>query len=341
MCPEQSLTNSYLRAVPDEAFRINTCLHPNCVHRFPVIRWDKRQRRYKKVNILLATDGSEYSDAATRFLTRLKLSPEDKITILYIVSEVPYEDEYHAQILRVIKRVAPKILSSASDILKDVKAKVSVEEKEGYPDSTIVESAAASDADLVVMGARGVRGLKLLILGSVTRAVVNNSPKPVLVVKRTEWDTPRTMNILFATDGSESAVATAKLLAALPFYDDFRITVLNVQHSAFYDIPDRFAIEIEDRTKEAAAERRKQEFAESEKILEDAKKYLSGKYKHLQFISKFGDPASEILSTAEQMRADTIAIGCRGLRGIKGMLGSVSRNVVTRSKSSVLIGKAP
>lgn len=293
------------------------------------------------MNILLATDGSECSNTATLFLTRFKLSPEDKIIILYVVSEVPYEDEYHAQIMRVIKRVAPKILSSASDILKGVKAKVSVEEKEGYPDSTIVESAASSDADLIVMGARGVRGLKLLVLGSVTRAVVSNSPKPVLVVKRTVWDTPRKMKILFATDGSESAAATAGLLAAMPFYDDFEITVLNVQTSAFYDIPERFAIEIEDRMKGAVADRRKQESAESEKILEDAKNYFAVKYKHLQFLTKFGDPASEILSASEQIKADIIAIGCRGLKGIKGMLGSVSRNVVIHSKSSVLIGKAP
>jgi nucleotide-binding universal stress UspA family protein len=298
-------------------------------------------KEVEKVNILLATDGSEYSEAATRFLTHLKVGSEDKIIILYVVSEVPYEDEYHAQIMRVIKRVAPKILSSASDILKDVKAKVSVEEKEGYPDSTIGEYAAASGADLIVMGARGVRGLKLFVLGSVTRAVVNTSPKPILIIKRTEWDIPRKMKILFATDGSESAVATAKLLAAMPFYDDFEITVLNVQRSAFYDIPERFAIEIDDRMKEAVADRRKQEFAEAEKILEDAGNYLSGKYKHLQFLTKFGDPASEILAAAEQVKADTIAIGCRGLRGIKGMLGSVSRNVVIQSKSSVLIGKAP
>jgi len=293
------------------------------------------------VNILLATDGSECSDMATLFLTRCKLTPEDKIIIFHVVSEVPYEDEYHAQIKRVIKRVAPKILSSASDILKGVKARVSVVEEEGYPDATIVESAVVSDADLIVMGARGVKGIKLLILGSVTRSVVNNSPKPVLVVKRTEWETPRKMKILFATDGSDSSVATARLLTAMPFYSDFEITVLNVKPSAFYDIPERFAIEIDDRMKEAVADRRKQEFAESEKLLEDAKNYLSGKYKILQTVTKFGDPSSEILSTAEQMKADIVAIGSRGLKGIKGLLGSVSRNIVIHSKSSVLIGKAP
>jgi nucleotide-binding universal stress UspA family protein len=293
------------------------------------------------MNILLATDGSECSDVATRFLTRFYLTPEDNIIVFHIVSEVPYEDEYHAQIKRVIKRVAPKILSAASDILKDVKAKVSVVEKEGYPDTSIVESAVDANADFIVMGARGVKGVKLFFLGSVTRAVVNNSPKPVLVVKRTGWETPRKMKILFATDGSASAIATARLLAASPFYYDFEITVLNVQRSDYYNIPERFAMEIDERMKEAVAARRKEEFAESEKILEEAKRYLTGKYQNLQAVIKCGDPSYEILSTAEQLQADIIAIGCRGLKGMKGILGSVSRNVVIHSKSSVLVGKAP
>jgi nucleotide-binding universal stress UspA family protein len=292
------------------------------------------------VNILLATDGSECSDVATLFLTRLKLSPEDRIIILYVVSEVPYEDEYHAQIMRVIKRVAPKILSSASDILKDVKAKVSVIEKEGYPDSSIVESAVGSDVGLIVMGARGVKGVKLFFVGSVTRAVVNSSPKPVLVVKRTEWEAPRKLKILFATDGSEAAIATAGLLADIPFYPDFELTILNVQRSAFSDIPERFAMEVDDRIKETVAERRKEEFAESGMILDNARGHLAGRYETIHTITRFGDPSSEILSAAELMKADLIAMGSRGLKGIKGMLGSVSRNILIHGKSSVLIGKA-
>ena len=293
------------------------------------------------MNILLATDGSECSEVATRFLTRFNLTSMDHIIIFHIVSEVPYEDEYHAQIKRVIKRVAPQILSSASDILKHVKAKVSVSEQEGYPDTAIVESATDSSADIIVMGARGVKGVKRIFLGSVTRSVVNNSPKPVLVVKRAAWETPRKMKILFATDGSPSAIATAKLLAASIFYDDFEMTVLNIQHSDFYNIPDRFVMEVDDRMKQTVADRRTQEFAESEKILEDTKSYLGGKYANLQAVTKFGDPSYEILTTAEQMQADIVALGSRGLQGIKSMLGSVSRNILIHAKSSVLIGKAP
>jgi len=40
------------------------------------------------------------------------------------------------------------------------------------------------------------------------------------------------------------------------------------------------------------------------------------------------------------MQADLVAVGSRGFRGIKGMLGSVSRNILTHSKGSVLIGKS-
>jgi len=292
------------------------------------------------MNILLATDGSECADVATRLLSHFNLTTEDRIIILHIISEIPYEDEYHAQIKRVIRRVAPKILSCASDILKGVRAKVGVLEKEGYPDTSIVESAVESDAELIVMGARGVKGVKLLFVGSVTRAVISSSPKPVLVVKRTEWETPRKLKILFATDGSDSATATARLLAVIPFYRDFEITILNVQKSAFYDIPERFAMEVDDRIKGTVAERRKKEFADSEIILDKAKGCLTDRYETIETITRFGDPSSEILSAAELLKADIIAIGCRGLTGIKGMLGSVSRNILINGGSSVLIGKA-
>jgi hypothetical protein len=35
------------------------------------------------------------------------------------------------------------------------------------------------------------------------------------------------------------------------------------------------------------------------------------------------------LETSEELKTDIIAVGCKGLRGIKGMMGSVSRNILT------------
>ncbi|NOZ68981.1 MAG: universal stress protein, partial [Deferribacteres bacterium] len=41
------------------------------------------------MKILLATDGSEYSDEAARFLTRLDLSADDEIVVLHALSWTP------------------------------------------------------------------------------------------------------------------------------------------------------------------------------------------------------------------------------------------------------------
>jgi nucleotide-binding universal stress UspA family protein len=54
---------------------------------------------------------------------------------------------------------------------------------------------------------------------------------------------------------------------------------------------------------------------------------------------RFGDPSEEILKVAETLNADIIAVGSSGMRGIKGMLGSVSRYVMNHTACSVLIGK--
>jgi nucleotide-binding universal stress UspA family protein len=46
------------------------------------------------MKILLATDGSEHSEEAARFLTGLKLTPNDEIFILHAVSWVPLISEW-------------------------------------------------------------------------------------------------------------------------------------------------------------------------------------------------------------------------------------------------------
>jgi nucleotide-binding universal stress UspA family protein len=91
--------------------------------------------------------------------------------------------------------------------------------------------------------------------------------------------------------------------------------------------------------KELVASARKIEFARSEKILGEAVELLSKRFKHINVLSHVGDPSEQILKTAESFNADLIAVGCRGLKGMKGFMGSVSRNIVTHAKCSVLIGK--
>jgi len=55
--------------------------------------------------------------------------------------------------------------------------------REGYPATVIEEEAVASGADLIVIGTRGLSGLKHLLLGSIAERVVQRAPCPVLSVK--------------------------------------------------------------------------------------------------------------------------------------------------------------
>lgn len=294
------------------------------------------------MKILLATDGSEYSERAAKFLTRLNWSSDDNITVFHAAYWIPfrYDEEFYLGTLKEIKKeLAPRILDSALDILKPVQAKISIAIVEGSPEQCIVDAAVDSDMDMIVMGSRGIKGIESVFIGSVTRSVAVNSVKPVLVVKSPISAKSDKIKILFATDGSDYSQATIEFLSSMPFPDNTEVTILNVIWSNIFDIPERFVMEIDERIKKLVAGTRTMEFTESKKVIELAREYLNKRFKKIHVLSKVGDPSTEILKTVDTMEADIIAVGCRGLRGIKGMMGSVSRNILTHSKSSVLIGK--
>jgi len=291
------------------------------------------------MKILLATDGSEYSETAAIFLTRFNFSSTDMVTLFHVVSEIPYEDEYSKQILHAIKRVSPKILRASEDLLSSLPVRIIKSEGEGVPELEIARKAEDWDADLIVMGARGVKGISSLFLGSVTRAVSALSTRPMLITKPGKAATGEGMTVLFCADGSASAAKTAHILAQLPFPKKTELTILTMARSAFGDIPDRYALEVNEAMKDSLVKIRTREAKAAERIIDSLQAQLSLRFPVIHPVVKGGDPAQEILRHAEEMRADLIAIGSRGLKGMKGILESVSRRVLGRAACSVLIGR--
>jgi nucleotide-binding universal stress UspA family protein len=300
------------------------------------------------MKILLATDGSEYSECAAKFLTRMHWSPGDSITVFHAIYAIPFrkDEEFYSNMLKAVKKeIAPGILDSALAVLKPVKAAISVEIGEFSPDqctpdNCIVRAAESAGMDLIAMGARGIKGIASVFLGSVTRLVTINSSKPVLVVKPAGKRVSGKMKILFAADGSSYSRAAGEFLSSVPFPDDTEVTIMNVISSGFSDIPERFVLEVNERIKEAVASTRAMELSESEGVIEEARESLSKRFRNITVQSKVGDPSTEILKAGEATEADIIAVGCRGLTGMKGMMGSVSRNILAHSACSVLIGKS-
>lgn len=291
------------------------------------------------MKILLATDGSAFSEDAARFLTNFLFAPKDTIHLFHVVSAVPYEDDFRQQVLQAIKRISPKILKTCEQCIQPTRAIIMKEEGQGIPEDEIVKKAEELDADLIVMGARGIKGVKSLFLGSVTRAVAALTDRPILVTKPRIDTAGRAFKVLFATDGSDSAEATAGVLAGMPFSEDSELTILNIARSVVADIPDRYAMEVNDAMKTELAKIRTAENEKAEKIIDRAKTMLAGQFAVVHGLVKSGEPTDEVLKTAGEMQTDLIAIGSRGLKSVKGRLGSVSRRVLGRAPCSVLIGK--
>jgi len=140
--------------------------------------------------ILVATDGSKYSKAATEVAVSIA---KRRGGSLVVVSAAPSEsvspmDIASSQMPK--DALAKEALGVAEKNVKDVKA---LAEKEGvkcegfviggHPYEAIVDMAKEKKADLVVVGSHGRTGLERLFMGSVTERVVGLSPCAVLVVK--------------------------------------------------------------------------------------------------------------------------------------------------------------
>jgi len=294
------------------------------------------------MKILLPTDGSGYSEAAAQFLKRLNLSPNDEITILHVISDEPFqdsEDYYYARRKEIKQLIAPKILDSATNILKSVPAKINTVLMNGYPDKCIIEAAVDSNTDIIVMGPKRLKGIKSRIVGSVTKSVSIISPKPVLVIKPPQGESSNTIKILFTTDGSDYARKAGEILTLMPFHDNTEITILHVVTPAFYDIPDKFMTKIDASVREDLRRYSSVELEASQKIIAQTTEYLSNRFSNIDKLTKISDPSDEILHTANELKVDIIVVGSKGMGGFRGVVGSISRYILSVAECSVLIGK--
>ncbi|MCZ7563439.1 MAG: universal stress protein [Burkholderiales bacterium] len=124
--------------------------------------------------ILLATDGSRFSDAAAVAAARIAEICRLPVTVISTVRE-SFTEERAAQAEEAASRVHDHLAGTGLEVDKVV--------LRGDPDRLIPETAAAREADLIVMGTHGRTGWERVMVGSVTESVIGASPCPVLAVK--------------------------------------------------------------------------------------------------------------------------------------------------------------
>lgn len=147
------------------------------------------------MRILIATDGSEYSEYAVKEFCRIypDLSGlQIKILSVYeeqFITAEPFAvpAEYYQQIADASEKQAGHFAASAAAIVRDCKSDgdldLAIKIMKGPPEKEIVEIAEAWGADLIVVGSHG-RGFWGRMLGSVSDAVIHDAPCSVLVVRK-------------------------------------------------------------------------------------------------------------------------------------------------------------
>lgn len=139
-------------------------------------------------HILVAVDGSEGSRKAARFAHDLAAQTSAKLTML-LVLEPPSVVPVHpvSAFAFVGKQPSREEIDAAMEFLHLVsadlpQAKVERRVEIGAAADTIMEQARALDADLIVVGARGLGPGRRWLLGSVSDRVVQHAGRPVTVV---------------------------------------------------------------------------------------------------------------------------------------------------------------
>lgn len=136
-------------------------------------------------NILLASDGSENSLRAAREAVYIALlEQEAEVTVLYVIDHKEAEsEEIHKNIPVEVELARKKKVQPIIDLLEKEQIFYKLELIYGIPSKVISEYANEGSIDLLVMGKRGLNPMQEMVLGSVSRSVLNKVDAPALVVK--------------------------------------------------------------------------------------------------------------------------------------------------------------
>ncbi|MBI5162868.1 MAG: universal stress protein [Magnetospirillum sp.] len=266
--------------------------------------------------ILLATDGSGYSVGAVAVAIALAGKTGARLTALTAVLQSPELDAMEPGVDRKVAAEAGAILDQV--VVQAATGGVDCARliKTGNdPYREILAGAEEVNADLLVLGRRGRRGLARMMLGDATAKVIGHAPCDVLVVPEAArlWS-----GILVAVDGSRFSDAAAVAAARMAQRTGAPLTVLSVE------VPDH------------SDSRR----AEAGKTVDRVLRLLSQDGVKATGTVERGATAPTIVATAAAAGADLIVMGTHGRTGLGRLLfGSNAERVINQAGGSVLVVK--
>lgn len=131
--------------------------------------------------ILVAYDGSEGAKRALE--EAAKRANGQPVTVVSVAELLPQFGRAGAMLVPEEDEERKRELAEAMQILKERGIDAKAIERRGDAAEKIVDEAKEEDAELIVVGTRGLNAAKRWLMGSVSTRVVQHAPCNVLVVR--------------------------------------------------------------------------------------------------------------------------------------------------------------
>jgi 3-phenylpropionate/trans-cinnamate dioxygenase ferredoxin reductase subunit len=253
--------------------------------------------------IVVGTDGSPTASVAVEVAQKLAKRLKGKLVLVGAL------DAYG-----VTRQPLQTALYEAAEAARAKKVDATAELIEGTPGESILAAAIKHDADLIVVGNRGMGQATRFRLGSVPDWIAHDAPCDLLIVDTTGRAGPREpappyMRILAGTDGSGTATEAVRKAYTLASVYAGTVTLVHVGDPLVGAI--KLAEVASTRPEDVEVEKRTVE----------------------------GDPAQRICELAEAENVQLVVVGNKGMSGVRRFLGSVPNKVAHEVPSDVLIVK--
>jgi nucleotide-binding universal stress UspA family protein len=266
--------------------------------------------------LLLATDGSHFSDGAVREAIFFGKACRARVVVLHTVGvDVESIRAANSAVMQRRQEMAPhfdKIRKMAQESGVEIEVVVV---GTSSPEKTIAEQARLRKADVILMGRHGKTGRLSLLVGNLTTKVIGQGFPRVLVVPKDFLI--KGTRVLLALDGSPNSRSAAQeaLSLGLKCTSLKQLTVMSVA-------------------------KRDDERPQAQGLVDDI--CAQGRQKGLPIICdplvQVGNPTECIVTTARELGVDLILLGGRGKSSMaKRLMGHVTENVIGRAHCAVLV----
>jgi nucleotide-binding universal stress UspA family protein len=304
------------------------------------------------MKVLVGVDGSSNSFAAVAFVGRLISPRQDELILFFATPAMSFDDERLDVSVedRARSALSRNILDAALERLPpEWQSRAQRKDSAGAPGRELVAAAHENGADLIVVGYHGTTSIvEHILLGSVSRKVLQSAKMPVLVVKGGEGDdaavpAAKTFRTLAAYDTTHSADAMSKLLKQFTWPPNSEGQVLTVVRPMFLaDLPDWVMNQPRDPDVAAMADEwskeHQQNLSAARQELERFRSLLPPCFLSGEAVVAEGRPAEQIITTARQADVDLIVLGSgEGGRLERLIVGSTSEQVIASATCSVLV----